>query len=57
MKVNPYYKGKQWPVPSAQFEHARPVHLEGRHPRSATPKPVMEQVAQFVYDLGRVATP
>lgn len=54
MHVNPYYEGDKWPVPNAQFEIRDPYEWKD-DPRECEPKPVMEQVGQFVYDLASVA--
>lgn len=54
MKVNPYYQGDKWPVPNAQFEIRDPYEWKD-DPRQCEPKPVMEQIGQFVYDLASVA--
>src|SRR4029079_2101060 len=54
MKVNPYYQGKKWPVPAATFDERDP-HIWKDDQRKCTPKPVMEQVAQFVFDLAAAA--
>jgi hypothetical protein len=54
MKVNPYYEGKKWPVPSATFDEQDPYTWKD-DPRQCPPKPVMEQVSQYVYDIASVA--
>ncbi len=50
MKVNPYYQGSKWPVPATSFDERDP-YIWKDDPRQCPPKPVMEQVAQFVYDV------
>lgn len=54
MKVNATYRGDLWPVPSAQFEERDP-YLWKDDPAQCEPKPLMEQAAQFVYDLASVS--
>lgn len=54
MHVNLTYKGDLWPVPSAQFE-IRDPYIWKDDPTQCEPKPLMEQAAQFVYDLSSVA--
>ena len=53
MTVNPYYKGKAWPVPATQFEQRDP-YIWKDDARQCPEKPVMEQIAQFVFDLASV---
>ena len=50
MKVNPYYQGSKWPVPATSFDERDP-YIWKDDARQCPPKPVMEQVAQFVYDV------
>ena len=52
MKVNPYYQGKQVAGARGHASTERDPYIWKDDPRKCTPKPVMEQVAQFVYDLG-----
>lgn len=54
MKVNPHYQGKQWPLPNSQFQLRDPWTWKD-DPRQCTPKPVMEQVGQFVFDTASVS--
>jgi hypothetical protein len=54
MKVNKTYQGDLWPVPSDQFEIRDPYTWKD-DPTKCEPKPLMEQAAQFVYDLASVA--
>jgi hypothetical protein len=54
MKVNPYYAGSKWQLPADTFEQRDP-YIWKDDSRQCTPKPIMEQVAQYVFDLGGIA--
>jgi hypothetical protein len=54
MKVNPYYQGDKWQIPTSTFGEQDP-YIWKADTRPCPEKPVMEQVAQFVYDLSSVA--